>query len=119
MKSNFYETIISLKDENEKIKMNKMSQLLDESIDSFIELRKKCFEEANPDSKIEIKFKNELESSIRNILSSDDNSSSRHMRSIRQTNLSHAARLERIRDLEEENENLNRLIENDNTEIIG
>ena len=41
------------------------------------------------------------------------------MRSIRQTYLSHAARLGRIRDLEEENENLNRLIENDNIEVIG
>ncbi len=121
MKSNFYEKIISFKDENDKIKINKMSQLLDESIDSFIEFRKRNLDELNnADLKVKLIIKdNELESSQRNILSIDDNSSTRHMRSIRQTYLSHAARLGRIRDLEEENENLNRLIENNNIEVIG
>ena len=42
------------------------------------------------------------------------------MRSIRQTYLSHAERLGRIIDLEEENDNLDRLIENNNNiEVIG
>ena len=120
MKSNFYEKIISLKDENEKIKINKMSQLLDESIDFFIEFRKRnLYELNNPEIKVKIINKDNEFESQRNMLSYDDNSSNRHMRSIRQTYLSHAARLGRIRDLEEENENLNRLIENDNIEVIG
>ena len=121
MKSNFYEKIISLKDENEKMKIDKMSQLLDESINAFIEFRKRNSDELNdPNIKVKIINKdNEFDSSRRNILSFDDNSSSRHMRNIRQTYLNHAARLGRIRDLEEENENLDRLIENDNIEVIG
>ena len=124
MKSNFYEKIISLKDENEKININKMSQLLDKSIDSLIEFRKRKLDELNnPDIKVKIVKKDNENQPPRNILSIDDNSSSRHMRSIRQTYLSHAARLGRIRDFEEENENLNRLIENDNNnnniEVIG
>ena len=121
MKSNFYEKIIPFKDENEKIKINKLSQLLDESINSFIEFRKRNLDELNnADIKVKIiKKDNEVEGQ-RNILSFDDNSSTRHMRSIRQTYLSHAARLGRIRDLEEENDNLDRLIENhNNIEVIG
>ena len=121
MKSNFYEKIISLKDENEKINLNKMSQLLDKSIDSLIEFRKKKLDELNnPEIKLKVVNKDSEIEPQRNILSFDDNSSTRHMRSIRQTHLSHAARLGRIRDFEEENENLNRLIENDNNiEVIG
>ena len=120
MKSNFYEKIISLKDENEKISINKMSQLLDKSIDFLIEFRKRKLDELNnPEIKVKIVNKDNEVEPQRNILSFDDNSSTRHMRNIRQTYLSHAARLGRIRDLEEENENLNRLIENSNIEVIG
>ena len=120
MKSNFYEKIISLKDENEKININKMSQLLDKSIDFLIEFRKRKLDELNnPEIKVKIVNKDNEVEPQRNILSFDDNSSTRHLRSIRQTYLSHAARLGRIRDLEEENENLHRLIENSNIEVIG
>ena len=120
MKSNFYEKIISFKDENEKIKINKMSQLLDESIGSFIEFRKRNLDELNnADIKVKIINKDNEFEAQRNILSFDDNSSNRHMRSIRQTYLNHAARLGRIRDLEEENDDMDRLIENNNIEVIG
>ena len=69
MKSKFYEKIISFKDENEKIKINKMSQLLDESIDFFIKFRKRNFDEFNNnDLKIKLIHKyNEFQSSRRNL----------------------------------------------------
>ncbi len=69
MKSNFYEKIISFKDENDKIKINKMSQLLDESIDYFIKFRKRNFDEFNNnDLKLKLIHKyNEFESSRRNL----------------------------------------------------
>ena len=75
MKSNFYEKIISFKDENEKIKINKMSQLLDESIDFFIKFRKRNFDEFNNnDLKIKLIHKyNEFQSSRRNISRNIDN----------------------------------------------
>ena len=68
MKSNFYEKIISFKDEDEKIKINKMSQLFDESIDFFIKFRKRKFDELNnTDLKIKLINKyNEFQSSRRN-----------------------------------------------------
>ena len=68
MKSNFYEKIISFKDEDEKIKINKMSQLFDESIDFFIKFRKRKFDELNnTDLKIQLINKyNEFQSSRRN-----------------------------------------------------
>ena len=75
MKSNFYEKIISFKDENDKEKINKMSQLFDESIDFFIKFRKRNFDEVNNiDLKIKLinKF-NEFESSRRNLLRNIDN----------------------------------------------
>ena len=75
MKSNFYEKIISFKDENEKIKINKMSQLLDESIDFFIKFRKRNFDEFNNnDLKIKLIHKyNEFQSSRRNLSRNIDN----------------------------------------------
>ena len=70
MKSNFYEKIISFKDENEKIKINKMSQLLDESIGSFIEFRKRNLDELNnADIKVKIINKDNEFEAQRNILS--------------------------------------------------
>ena len=74
MKSNFYEKIISFKDENEKIKINKMSQLFDESIDFFIKFRKRNFDELNKtDLKIKLINKyNEFQSSRRNFSRNDD-----------------------------------------------
>ena len=75
MKSNFYEKIISFKDEDEKIKINKMSQLFDESIDFFIKFRKRKFDELNnTDLKIKLINKyNEFQSSRRNISRNIDN----------------------------------------------
>ena len=69
MKSNFYEKIISFKDENDKIKVNKMSQLLDESIDYFIKFRKRNFDEFNNnDLKLKLIHKyNEFESARSNL----------------------------------------------------
>ena len=79
MKSNFYEKIISFKDENEKIKINKMSQLLDESIDFFIKFRKRNFDEFNNnDLKIKLIHKyNEFQSSRRNLSPNIDNQNER------------------------------------------
>ena len=75
MKSNFYEKIISFKDENEKNKINKMSQLFDESIDFFIKFRKGNFDEFNNnDLKKKLIHKyNEFESSIRYLSRNNDN----------------------------------------------
>ena len=75
MKSNFYEKIISFKDENEKNKINKMSQLFDESIDFFIKFRKRNFDEFNNnDLKKKLIHKyNEFESSIRYLSRNNDN----------------------------------------------
>ena len=74
MKSNFYEKIISFKNEDEKIKINKMSQLFDESIDFFIKFRKRKFDELNnTDLKIKLINKyNEFQSSRRNFSRNDD-----------------------------------------------
>ena len=41
MKSNFYEKIIPIENEKKLSQLNKMSKLLDESINSFINLRKR------------------------------------------------------------------------------
>ena len=75
MKSNFYEKIISFKDEDEKVRINKMSQLFDESIDFFIKFRKRNFDEFNNnDLKIKLIHKyNEFQSSRRNISRNIDN----------------------------------------------
>ena len=79
MKSNFYEKVISFKDENEKIKINKMSQLFDESIDFFIKFRKRNFDEFNNnDLKIKLIHKyNEFQSSRRNLSPNIDNQNER------------------------------------------
>ena len=75
MESNFYEKIISFKDEDEKVRINKMSQLFDESIDFFIKFRKRNFDEFNNnDLKIKLIHKyNEFQSSRRNISRNIDN----------------------------------------------
>ena len=75
MKSNFYEKIISFKDEDEKVRINKMSQLFDESIDFFIKFRKRNFDEFNNnDLKIKLIHKyNEFQSSRRNLSRNIDN----------------------------------------------
>ena len=120
MKSNFYEKVVPIENENKRKLLDNISKLLDESIDTFINLRQRQQDELNNTdlkSKL-IKKYIEFESSQRN--QSRNNNSNNVTRIIRQRlGLNNAARHERIRNLEEETENLYRLIENNNIEEIG
>ena len=116
MEPNFYENIVPKEDKEQKELIKKMSKLLDESLDSLIELRKRQKNEKVNIIKIDSK---EVKTSILNDLfyrlpriNANDNSSSSRRISNRNE------RLERIRNMQEETENLERMIEND-IEIVG
>ena len=130
MKANFYEKIIPIKDEEKKKLIMKMDKLLDESIDILIILRKRKMNELDNNdikSKIIDKF-NEFslfqnnESNSNESNNNDNNSNANFMVSRlrelrRQGRLS---RLQRILNLEQENEDLNRLIDNnENADVVG
>ena len=110
MESNFYENLIPEKDKDNRELIQKIGKLLDESLDSFILLRKhqskeKINIEIKPSKKISFQINDEP------IFSRSEYS---ELISFRQR----SERLERIRRMEEETENLERLIENDNIESI-
>ena len=130
MKANFYEKIIPIKDEEKKKLIMKMDKLLDESIDTLINLRKRKMNELDNNdikSKIIDKF-NEFslfqnnESNSNESNNNDNNSNANFIVSRlgelrRQGRLS---RLQRILNLEQENEDLNRLIDNnENADVVG
>ena len=115
MEPNFYENIVPKEDKEQKELIKRMSKLLDESLDSFIELRKRQKNEKVNIIKIDSKLH---KSSILDLffrlphIGGNDNNSSYHRIANR------FERLERIRNMQEETENLERLIEND-IEIVG
>ena len=116
MKSNFYEKLYSTEDKNKKILMDKMSKILDESINQCIDLRQRQVDENNSKS-----INNSGKKPKKDIILNQRvyNLFSRHVESNQRQR-----RFERIRNminyLEEESEQLYRLIENNNfTEIVG
>ncbi len=113
MEPNFYENIVPEEDKEKKDLVKIMSNLLDESLDSFILLRKRTSKEKiNIEIKKSEKIKIEPTSRMENIFF-EINSFNRPSISSR------FDRLRRIRQMEEENENLERLIENENVEVVG
>ena len=127
MKANFYEKIIPIKDEEKRKLIMKMSKLLDESIDSLINLRKRKMNKLdNTDVKSKIIDKNNevklSQNNERNSNERNNNHNNRNARFIvsRFFRRGRFSRLQRILNLEHENENLNRLIDNnENADIIG
>ena len=140
MKSNFYEKLIRIKNEKEKNLLNEMEKLLDESIDSFINLRKREISEidiTNVKAKL-IKANNEFheqaDSEINEGNDNDNNSNNNnennnnnrgnnnnhfivHLRD--RLRNGHSERLRRIRNLEEESDLLARLFNDENIDVIG
>ena len=112
MNQNFLEKIVPIENEEKRLLKEKMNKLLDDSIDDFINLRERQNNESNDLNRKMINKYNENISSQRN---EDNNLRVRVRNSLR---LNHEERLERIRNMEEETERLNRLIENDFIEII-
>ena len=125
MKSNFYEKIIPIENEEKRKLLKKMSMLLDESIEDLINLRQRENSELN-NIKLKLMDKyNEFISLQSNSSINERNNNNRNNiinnnnRLLEHFGLNRAARLERIRNMEEETEELNRLIENDMIEVIG
>ena len=116
MKQNFLEKIVPIENEEKRLLIQKMNKLLDDSIDDFINLRERQNNESNDLNRKMINKYNEFISSQRN---EDNNRRVNISRMRNHFGLSHEERLERIRNMEEETERLNRLIENDYLEIIG
>ena len=115
MDSNFYQKIIPIENEEKRALLDKMSKLLDESIEDLINLRQRKNNELN---NIKIKLMdiyNEFTLLNNNNNNNRDNNTNRvNFASNRE------ARLRRIRNMEEETEDLYRLVENDtNIEVIG
>ena len=131
MKEDFLEKIIPIENEEKRLLIKKMCKLLDESIDDFINLRESQAKRSNNfDAQFEELNKsvittiaggtNEINNNNNN--NNNDNNNNNNDGQIRIDILDRFARLgirERIRHLEEENEDLDRLIGNDNTEVIG
>ena len=126
MKSNFYEKIIPIKNEKEKNLLNDMNKLLDESISVFIDLRtRQANEKENKEQKQ--KQMNLINESVSHIIENEDNNNEGNNNS--NNNLfsrlrdrfgfGHEARMRRIMNMEEEIDNLDRLINNENIEVIG
>ena len=116
MEPNFYENIVPKEDKEQKELIKRMSKLLDESLDSFIELRKRQKNEKVNIIKIDSKLHKtsiltDLFFRLPHIGGNDNSSSYRRI-------ANRFERLERIRNMQEETENLERLIEND-VEIVG
>ena len=114
MKSNFYEKIISTEDKNKKLLLDKMSNLLDESIKECMDLRER---QANEEKIKFIEKTSQKPKERRHLIRQRININYRIDHS--QNN----ERIQRLRNLihffEEESESLNRLIENNNVETIG
>ena len=129
MKANYYEKIIQTKDEEKKKLIMKMNQLLDESIDTLINLRKRKMDEAeNTDIKSKIidkfnEFRLSQNNESNNSNESNNNSGNANFIVSRLGELrrqTHVSRLQRILNLEQENEDLDRLIDNnENTDVVG
>ena len=129
MKANYYEKIIQTKDEEKKKLIMKMNQLLDESIDTLINLRKRKMDEAeNTDIKSKIidkfnEFRLSQNNESNNSNESNNNSGNANFIFARFGELrrqTHVSRLQRILNLEQENEDLDRLIDNnENTDVVG
>ena len=132
MKEDFLEKILSIENEEKRLLINKMSKLLDQSIEDFINLRER---QTKNDSDIKSAKLNKSEvismqglnenhnnnNDNNNDNNNNDNNNNNNGQ-VRNDILNHFSRherLERIRIMEEENENLDRLIENDNMEVIG
>ena len=129
MKANFYEKIIPVKDEEKRKLIMKMNILLDESVDTLINLRKRKkneLENADIKSKIIDKF-NEFRLSQNNENNNNNENNSKNngnsnfivsrLGELRRQGLS---RIQRILNLEQENEDLDRLIDNnDNADVVG
>ena len=128
MKPNFYENVIPIKNEKERTLLNEMNKLLDESMEMFIRIRTN---QVNEKENIGPKPKEKKEENVLNQSSSQRNESndnnnegnndSNNLFSHLRMNIGFGreSRLRRIMNLEEEMENLNRLINNDNLDIIG
>ena len=119
MEPNFYENIVPKEDKEQKELIKRMSKLLDESLDSFIELRKRQKNEKVNIIKIDSKLHKtsiltDLFFRLPHIGGNDSGSSYQRIERI----ANRFERLERIRNMQEETENLERLIEND-IEIVG
>ena len=129
MKANFYEKIIQIKDEEKKKLIMKMNELLDESIDTLINLRERKKNEAeNADikSKIIDKFNEfRLSQNNENNNSNENNNNSGNVHYIvsrlgELRRQGHVSRRQRILNLEQENEDLDRLIDNnENADVVG
>ena len=104
MEPNFYENIVSKENKEQKELIKKMSKLLDDSLDSFIELRKRQKNEKVNIIKIEFKpgkasIFADLFSMLPRINANDNSTSTRRI-------FNRNERLERIRNMQEETENL-------------
>ena len=134
MKEDFLEKILSMENEEKRLLINKMSKLLDQSIEDFINLRERQTKndsdvksaKLNKSEVISIQGINEIHNNNNDNDNNNDNNNNDNNNNnngqVRNDILNHFSRherLERIRIMEEENENLDRLIENDNMEVIG
>ena len=130
MKSNFYEKIIPIESEEKKNLIIKMNKLLDESIETLINLRKRKMDEIeNPDikSKIIDRF-NEFRLSQNNDNNSNENNNNNNSNNSNHNYIvsrlgelrrqGHVSRLQRILNLEQESVDLDRLI-NENPDVVG
>ena len=111
MEPNFYEKIVSEKDDNKKNLVKKMSELLDDSLESFISIRQRQSKETK---NINFLFGNIIRLHSMNL--DNDERENNVRRGIYRLN--HHERLQRIRNMEEETDNLERLI-NENFEVVG
>ena len=117
MKSNFYEKIIPIENEQKRLLINKMSTLLDESLDAFINLRQR---QINEQDDLKLKMLKEYKELISSQRIDESNNNNNIIRLRERIALNHAERIRRIMNMEEENDDLDRQIEADNNiEIIG
>ena len=114
MKSKFYEKVIKTDDKNQNILLDKMSDLLDESMNVFIEKRKRDINE-NKERSDENSLSSKKEEI--NLRQNECNDFQRNFSRLRNERIIRIRNM--IQALEEESESLNRLIEVNNTEIVG
>ena len=122
MESNFYQKIIPIENEEKRALLDKMSKLLDESIEDLIKLRQRKNNELNYINIKLMDIYNEFHLFQRVPLNNNSNNNNRDNTTRVQDSFvsNRAARLRRIRNMEEETEDLYRLVENDNNvEVIG
>ena len=116
MEPNFYENIVPSEDKEKKELIQKMSKLLDDSLDTFLEVRKRQQNVEVPLIKFDLKKgKNRIMDELFRIYRSERRETEENNISSHRNRME---RLERIRVMQEETENLERLIEND-VEVIG